>query len=85
LFGSQRGQTAPPFGKHLKPRTAGADRRPVVVGWAEQNRVKVERERSDRTLRRFCGANRRGRRAVEADRVHQWARCQSCGGGGTPA
>ena len=26
-----------------RPRAAGADRRPVAAGWAEQNRVKVER------------------------------------------
>ena len=50
---------------------AVGDRKPVVAGWAEQSRVKVERERSDRTLRRFCGANRWGWRAPEAAGVHQ--------------
>jgi len=69
-FCSQRGRTAPPYGKHSKPRTAGAERRPVVAGWAEKDWVKVEREHSDRTLRQYCGANRRGRRAAETVRVH---------------
>ena len=46
-------------------------RKPVVAGWAKQYRVKVERERSDRTLRRSCGANRRGWRTSEAAEVHQ--------------
>jgi hypothetical protein len=51
---------------------ADADaRKPVAAGWAEQNRVKVERERSDRTLTRFCGANRWGWRAPAAAGVHQ--------------
>jgi hypothetical protein len=42
------------------PEADAGARKPVVAGWAEENRVKVERERSDRTLTRFCGANRRG-------------------------
>jgi hypothetical protein len=45
---------------------AVSDRKPVAVGWAQQSRVKVERERSDRTLRRFCEADRWGWRAPEA-------------------
>ena len=53
------------------PEAGAGARKPVAVGWAEQNRVKVERERSDRTLRRFCGANRRGWRAPAAAGVHQ--------------
>ena len=86
MFGSQRERTAPPSGKRSKPRTAGADRRLGAAVWAEQNRVKVERERSNRTLRRFCGANRWGRRAVEAGRVNLRARRKPCGcAGGAPA
>ncbi len=46
-------------------------RKPVVAGWAEQGRVKVERERSDRTLRWSCGANRWGWRAQKAAGVRQ--------------
>ena len=53
------------------PEAAAGARKPVVAGWAEQNRVKVERERSDRTLTRFCGANRWGWRAPAAAGVHQ--------------
>lgn len=41
------------------PSGGGADRR-RWRGGRRKNRVKVERERSDRTLRRFFGANRRG-------------------------
>ena len=66
------GQTAPPSGKRRKPEAARGDRKPVVVGRAEQNRVKVERERSDRTLRRFCGANRWGWRAPAAAGDRSW-------------
>ncbi len=47
-------------------------RKPVVAGWAKEKRVKVERERSDRTLTRFSEANRRGWRATAAAGVHQW-------------
>ncbi len=63
------------------PRTAGADRRPVGLGWAERRPVQVEKERSDWTLTGLRGANRRGRRAVEAGRVKQWARREPGGGG----
>ena len=71
MFDSQREQTAPPSGKRNEAEAAVGDRKPVAVGWAEQSRVKVERERSERTLRRFCGANRWGRREVEAGRDRQ--------------
>ena len=37
--------------------------------WAETARVKLEREQGDRSLRREVGANRRGRRRLEAARV----------------
>jgi hypothetical protein len=70
LFDSQREQTAPPSGKRDESEAAVGDRKPVAVGWAEKNRVKVERERSDRTLRRFFGANRWGWRTQEAAGVH---------------
>jgi hypothetical protein len=53
------------------PEADAGARKPVAAGRAEQNRVKVERERSDRTLRRFCGANRWGWRAPAAAGVHK--------------
>ena len=46
-------------------------RKPVVAGWAKEKRVKVERERSDRTLTRFSEANRWGWRATAAAGVNQ--------------
>lgn len=62
----------PPLLRERAPlsRADGGGRRQVVVGRAERRRVKVERERSERTLRRRGGANRRGRRQPEAARVH---------------
>lgn len=64
-------------------------RKPVVAGWAKEKRVKVERERSDRTLTRFpkrtggAGGRRRrlestrGSPGSEADRTRghgeEWA------------
>lgn len=68
------GANRPSPGKRNEPRAAAADRRPVVVGGRSGGRVKVERERSDRTLRRPRGADRRGRRKAEVDRVHSWGR-----------
>ena len=53
--------------KGVPIENAGAARRPAGLRWAERSRVKVERERSDRTLRRRSEANRWGRRAAEAD------------------
>ena len=48
---------------------------PTVGRWRrrgrQQSRVKVERERSERTLRRFGGANRWSRRTVEVGRDRQ--------------
>jgi hypothetical protein len=52
--------------KEIRFEAAGGGRRPVGFGWAEPGRVKVERERSDRTLTRSGGANRRGRGPQEA-------------------
>ena len=46
-------------------------RKPVVAGWAKEKRVKVERERSNRTLTRFSEADRWGCRATAAAGVHQ--------------
>ncbi len=63
------------------PRTAGADRRPVELGRAERRPVQVEKERSDWTLTGLRGANRRGRRAVEAGRVRQRVRREPDGVG----
>jgi hypothetical protein len=37
----------------------------VAAEWAEQSWVKVERERSDRTLTRICGADRWGWSTLE--------------------
>ena len=62
-------------------RTGGAARRPAGPGRAERRRVKLEKERSDWSLTRRSGADRRGRRAVEAGRVHPRVRREPDGGG----
>lgn len=69
-FGAER-ESEPPLLRNLEPRAAGALRSLAGLGRAERGRIKVERERSDRTWRRCRGANRRGRSTVEAARVHQ--------------
>ena len=59
-----------PFTAEGGPEAAAGARKPVAVGWAKQNRVKVEGVLAT-TLRRFCGANRWGWRAQAAAGVHQ--------------
>ena len=71
MFDSPTGaKPRPPSGMRDESEAAVDDRKPVVVGWAEQNWFKVERERSEWTLRRFCGVNRWGWRVSEAAGVY---------------
>lgn len=60
------GDKPPLLSERENSGAAGGGRQQVVVGRAQQGRVKVERERSDRTLTRACEANRWGWRTLEA-------------------
>lgn len=62
-----RWRTAPPSGNEFVPSRPETDAGWSGLGWAEPGRVKVEKERSDWTLRRSGGENRWGRGPLEAD------------------
>lgn len=53
--------------KRFHTEAAGGGRRLVGRGWAERRRVKLERERSERSLMRRSEADRWGRGPLEVD------------------